>query len=111
MAEKFRIVWAPSAIDDLDGILEYKDVHEGPEAAVNIYLAISARIDTLFLHPLRCRIVPELKRFGIREYRELIVPPYRVFIRARPKLVSIIGIIDGRRDLEEILIHRLLDDI
>ena len=111
MPEKYRIEWVPSAIDDLDGILEYKQVHEGPEAAVKLYAAISARIDTLFLHPKRCRIVPELKRFGIREYRELIVSPYRVFIRVEPKLVSIIGIIDGRRDLEEILIHRLMDDI
>jgi hypothetical protein len=42
------------------------------------------------------------------EYRELIVSPYRVFFRIDEKDVGIIGILDGRRDLEETLIRRAM---
>jgi plasmid stabilization system protein ParE len=111
VTKKFRIEWSPSAIEDLDEILEYITVHEGSQVAIDLYAKISSQIETLFLHPKRCRIVPELKRYGVIEYRELIVAPYRVFIRVKSNLVSIVGIIDGRRDLEEILIHRVIDDI
>ena len=111
MADKYKIHWVPAAVDDLDRILDYLATQEGPEAAIKLYGKISSRIDTLFLHPLRCRIVPELDQFGIRAYRELIARPYRVFIRVKPKSVSIIGIIDGRRDLEELLITRIMEDI
>ncbi len=111
MADKYKILWAPAVIDDLDGILDYLAAREGPEAAINLYGKISSRIDALFLYPMRCRVVPELEQFGIRAYRELIARPYRIFIRVKPRTVSIIGIIDGRRDLEELLIHRIMDKI
>jgi len=52
--------------------------------------------------------VPELKDVGITDYRELISAPYRIFYRITGRVVSILGVLDGRRDLEEILIHRAI---
>jgi toxin ParE1/3/4 len=109
VAEKYRIVWAPTAVSDLDGILNYIAARSGPDAALGVFSKMAKRIDTLSHQPLHCRIVPELKENGIRDYRELIVTPYRVFFQLRGKSVGIVGILDARRDLEEILINRALD--
>jgi plasmid stabilization system protein ParE len=52
--------------------------------------------------------VPELKSVGVTEYRELIVSPYRVFFRIYENEVGVVGVLDGRRDLEETLIRRAM---
>jgi toxin ParE1/3/4 len=108
VAKAFRLKWAPVAFQDLDDIIDYIAAHDGPGAAADLYSRIKKRVDTLSKHPRRCRVVPELKLVGVAEYRELIVPPYRVFFRIAGNEVGIIGVLDGRRDLEEMLIRRAL---
>ena len=49
-----------------------------------------------------------MRSVGVVEYRELIVAPYRVFFWINAKDVGIIGVLDGRRDLEETLIRRAM---
>ena len=65
-----------------------------------------------------CRLTPDvaviwlafdLKDFGVMEYRELIAVPYRIFYRITGQVVSILGVLDGRRDLEEMLVNRALE--
>jgi len=103
VAERYRVEWSPIAIVDLDDILEFIARRETPERAAQLYLAIAQGVEALATHPRRCRIVPELKRIGINDYRELIVAPYRIFIRIDGRVVGIVGVLDGRRDIEEIL--------
>ena len=88
--------------------MDYIAAQDGPDAAVRVYEKVKKRTQTLFTHPKRCRIVPELRSVGVMEYRELIVSPYRVFFRIDGKDVGIIGVLDGRRDLEETLIRRAM---
>ena len=106
MARAYRIRWAPVAAQDLDDIIDYIAVQDGPGAAVKVFDKIRKRARTLSTHSNRCRIVPELKSVGVMEYRELVVAPYRVFFRVDERSVAIIGVLDGRRDLEETLIRR-----
>jgi len=73
---------------------------------VEIGSRILARIATLTRLPERCRVVPELKRIGLRDFRELIVGPYRIFFRIDASIVGIVGILDGGRDVEEVLASR-----
>jgi toxin ParE1/3/4 len=58
--------------------------------------------------PERGRFVPELGRFAIRTYRELHVRPYRVLYRIAGRRVIVLGVFDGRRDLSELILRRLL---
>jgi plasmid stabilization system protein ParE len=109
MSEKFRIQWAPIAIQDLDGLIDYIATRDSSDAAMRVYDRIMTRVDTLAAHPRRGRIVPELKDFGIMEYRESIAASYRVFYRIAGQAVSILGVLDGRRDLEEMLVNRALE--
>ena len=76
----------------------------------SIYSKISGRIESLARHPHRCRIAPELREIGVSEYREILVYPYRTFFRVSGDGVGVVGVLDGRRDLEELLITRLVGD-
>jgi toxin ParE1/3/4 len=104
----YRIRWAPVAFQDLDEIIDYVAAQDGPDVAARVYRKIKTRTRTLSSHPNRCRVVPELKSVGVTEYRELIVSPYRVFFRIDDRDVGIIGVLDGRRDLEETLVRRAM---
>ena len=108
MPRTYRIRWAPVAFQDLDEIIDYIAAQDGPDIAAGIYRKIKTRISKLSSHPSRCRVVPELKLVGVTEYRELIVSPYRVFFRIVGRDVGIIGVLDGRRDLEETLVRRAM---
>ena len=108
MPRTYRIRWAPVAFQDLDEIIDYIAAQDGPDVAVSVFAKIKTRIRTLLSHPGRCRVVPELKSVGVTEYRELIVSPYRVFFRIDGRDVGIIGVLDGRRDLEETLVRRAM---
>ncbi len=59
-------------------------------------------------NPEQGRIVPELKIFGNR-YREIIVTPWRIIYTIDSKEVVVLFIIDGRRDLEEVLYERIVN--
>ena len=64
---------------DLDGILEYIALRDSVDAALRVCENIVNQVETLIVHPERCRIPPELKRVGVFEYRELIVSACRIF--------------------------------
>jgi plasmid stabilization system protein ParE len=52
--------------------------------------------------------VPELSRFGMRSWRELVVRPYRILYRVSGGTVTVLVVFDARRDLEDLLLERLL---
>jgi toxin ParE1/3/4 len=105
----FQVVWAPSAVRDLDLILEYIANDQGIDRALRLYEKIRNQVDLLQEQPARCRWVPELKDLGVETYRELILPPYRICFRLEESRVVLLGVLDSRRDLEELLVRRLLD--
>lgn len=108
VSRRRRIRWSPIAIRDLDEILEHIAAGGAPLNAERLYDQLRRRIDGLAQHPMRCRVVPELRRAGVLEYRELIVAPYRVFFRLTGNTIGIVGVLDGRRDLEAVLVNRVL---
>ena len=108
MSDRFEIEWAPVAQRDLDDIVSYIAARDSVDAAIRVCERILLRIDALKNQPERCRIAPELDRLGILEYRELAIPPHSVFYRIRGHTVGMVGILDRRRDLEELLFRRVL---
>jgi len=47
----------------------------------------------------------------LETYREVIVSKYRILFRVRGREVVLLGVLDGRRDLAELLIQRSMGDI
>jgi plasmid stabilization system protein ParE len=102
-----RVLWARSARRDLEAIFSYL-AGRSPQAALSILSRLEARARSLATLSDRGRIVPELARLHIQEYRELVVPPYRILYRGRAPRVLVLAVLDARRSLEDILLDRLV---
>jgi len=105
----YRVRWTETALRDLEAILDYVHAEHGVVFSKRLHDRLLPAIDGLRGMPERCRVVPELKAIGVRAYRELLEGPYRVVFRVRGREVVVLAALDGRRDLEELLVARLIE--
>lgn len=105
----YLVEWAAVARRDLLSIVEYL-VERSPGAAAATLERLERRAATLSRSPERGRVVPELARIQLRDYRELVIRPYRLFYRFAGRKVVVLGIFDSRRNLEDLLLDRLLGE-
>ena len=108
MAERrFRVVWAEAAARDLEELVAFvaQDSARNAERLLAKLRASAASLESVLA---RGRVVPELSRFGMRSWREIIVRPYRIVYRVSGDSVTVLALFDGRRDLEDLLLERLL---
>jgi len=68
---------------------------------------IRKRADTLCWVADKGRLVPELERQGIREYREIVIAVWRLIYRVTSRAVEVLLVIDSRRNVEDVLLMRL----
>ena len=86
-----RIRWTEPAVNDLTGICDYTEDHEGPQAARRLALRLLEGIDSLAEFPLRGR------PGRVPGTRELIFPrlPFLAIYRLREDVAEIIRILHG----------------
>lgn len=101
----FEVLWSEVAIQDLERIVDFIE-REAPMAAQRIFDEVAERSRALEALPFRGRVVPELARYEVTTYRELIIPPYRLMYRIDGNRVLVVAVFDSRRDLEDILLSR-----
>ena len=106
MTQKYEVFWASVASADLLAIIQYIRT-DNPLAAADNLRKIKDRVSDLAHFPQTGRIGPELKQQGILQYRELVIPPWRVIYRLAGKIVYVLAVIDSRRNVEDILLDRL----
>lgn len=104
---RFRVQWAEVAVRDLEELVSYIALDSEIDA-LRVLERIETRAAALQSSPARGRIVPELAHFGLRTWRELIVRPYRLVYRLDGDTVTVLAVLDGRRDLEDVLLERLV---
>ena len=104
----YEIVWARVAENDLKEIIDYI-ANDSPANALTIFQKIKKKAYSLYTGPERCRIVPELKDQGIMQYREFIVAPWRIIFRIAEIKVYVLSVLDSRRNIEDILLKRLIN--
>ena len=107
MKEPFKILWAAVVEKDLHGIVDFY-ADDDPGTALEILNKIKADTAKLDRSPGRGRIVPELLNQGISRYREIVIKPWRVIYRIEERTVYVVSVIDGRRNVEDVLLARLL---
>ena len=108
MAERrFRVVWAEAAVRDLEEIVGFV-ASESLSSAERLLGTLRTKAASLEMVPLRGRVVPELAHFGMRSWRELSVRPSRVVYGVSRDTVTVLAVFDGRRELEDVLLERLL---
>ncbi len=103
---ELEVRWASNAENDLIAITAYI-ASTDPAAALNIFHRIRDRARGLGIQPSRGRLVPELRDAGV-QYRELIERPWRVVYRIEPERIFIVAVLDARRDLQTLLLERLI---
>lgn len=104
---KYKVHWTYAADRDLESIIEFI-ARDDTEAAIGILQRIRKAASGLDSTPNRGRIVPELEEFGLRIYRETLSPPWRIIYRISSSDVFVLAVIDSRRNVEDILLERLI---
>lgn len=93
---------------DLAEICDYVARRDSPRRADGVLRQIGAAIERLALFPDRGSFPKELLALGIREYRQVFFKPYRIIYHVAGAAVTVVVIVDGRRDMESLLARRLL---
>lgn len=108
MNTNYEMIWSKVAENDLRKIIEYIAV-DSPSNALNIFRNLKKKAASLYTFPERGRIVPELRDQGIIQYRELIIPSWRIVYRISDKIVYVLSVLDSCQNVEDILLIRLTD--
>ena len=101
-----EVIVSQFAEDDLNEIVEYYFLLS-QNYVEKIISEFEENIMSLKKHPRSGRVVPELEKQGILQYRELIQGYYRIVYEISDDKVIIHTIIDGRRNFEDIIISKL----
>ncbi|MDR2583744.1 MAG: type II toxin-antitoxin system RelE/ParE family toxin [Fibromonadaceae bacterium] len=107
MIKKYNVNLTKGAEIDLEEIVSYI-ANDSVLNALRILERLQNKVNSLNRMPERGRYVPELLDKNIREYKELIENPWRIFYRIEEKEVYVLAIIDGRRNVQDILIEKLI---
>lgn len=104
----FTVLLSNDAARDLEELYNYIALHDSPGKADYVLDQIEKAIFRLSEFPERGVYPQELKALGIREYRETFFKPYRIIFRIIDKIVYVLLIADGRRDMVSLLQRRLI---
>lgn len=109
--KRYNVYFIEQAENDLYEIFSYVAIRDSGTAAEKLFQKLAEQCMKLEYMPERGGYPKELTRVGIVEFRELNVKPFRIIYQLLDKDVYIHAILDGRRDLEEHLMGRLLAEI
>jgi toxin ParE1/3/4 len=105
---KFTVYLIEEAEADLLDIYHYVAQNDSVENADRLLDRLEDTILKLSTMPLRGHIPPELERIGVLEFREVFFKPYRIIYQIVKSNVYVHCILDGRRDLQDLLQQRVL---
>jgi len=105
---KYKVIIDPQAKLDLKEIYIYVAVNDRVQAANKLLDALEETCYKLEKYPERGHFPNELRQTGIKKYLEIIYKPYRIIYEIENNLVYIHSVIDGRRNIQEILSDRFL---
>lgn len=95
-----QIIWAESALSDLDAIADYIAI-ENPIAAAELVQRVLKHVDQLEAHPDSGTQLPE---FQSSRYREIMEPPCRAIYRHSGEFVYVLHVIRSERMLRKSVI-------
>jgi len=105
---KYKVVIDPQAKLDLKEILIFVATNDSLQSANKLLDALEATCYKLEKYPERGHIPPELRQTGINNYLEIHYKSYRIIYEIEENLVYIHSVLDGRRNIQEILNNRIL---
>jgi len=105
--KKYKVLWTKTASKDLKEITDYISV-DSIENAIIQFQKIKDSAEKLSTFPSQGRKIPEFVKQNILKYHELIISPWRLMYKIDDSIVLVLAVIDGRRNIEDILLNRQL---
>ena len=105
---KYKVLIDPQAKQDLKDIFIYVATNDSITAADKLLESLEKTCSRLEALPDRGHVPPELKLTGIKRYLEVHYKPYRIIYEIDNNQVYIHSVLDGRRNIQELLSERLL---
>lgn len=99
---------SPEADRDITEIFEYLLAAEGLNVAEKLVESLFEAIFQLRTLPRRGKYPPELQAAGVTLFREIQCRPWRIFYRSAEEDIWIVAVLDGRRNIAQLLPERLL---
>ena len=106
--KKYNVHIISDAEEDLFKIYKYVATYDAVGKADNLLIKLEESCNSLKNFHERGHLPPELDRIGVKMYKEIHFRPYRIIYQIFKKDIYIHCILDGRRDLMDILKERLL---
>lgn len=106
--KKYNVYLADDAAKDLIDIHRSIAVSDFPNKAGFVIDRLEELCASLADFPLRGHVPPELERLDVTQYREVHFKPYRVVYEVTGRKVFVHCVLDGRRDMQELLQRRLV---
>jgi plasmid stabilization system protein ParE len=104
-----KIVWTADAEESFNEILEYSMMKFGETRTQTLYEKVISKVDLLSSISFISKVSQDLKDIGITDVYELIESPWRIFYKIKNDEIIILQILDGRRNIEEILISKVIN--
>ncbi len=104
----FKVIWSEDASLDLVDIVSHIKIHSGKGIAKEIYTRIKSKVDNIVDFPKAGMVVPELVNIGVTDIYQIIVSPWKVYYKVIEDKILVLSVIDGRRNLEEILYKKII---
>jgi toxin ParE1/3/4 len=104
----FQVYLISDAKDDILKIYSYILEHDSQQSAEYVLTKLEELCYGLDEMPERGHVPPELQRVNVKHYLEIHFKPYRVIYEIEGKKVFVHCVLDGRRDLQDLLEQRLL---
>lgn len=105
---QFEVFLTADAEEDIFEIYNFVALHDSVGKADHLFEKLQETCLSLENYSDRGHLPPELERINVREYSETHFKPYRVIYQIRDKEVFIHCVLDGRRNLQDLLQERLL---
>ncbi len=103
----FEVVILPEAEDDMVAIYHYIARHDSIMHAERVLSAFEHKCSLLRTAAERGHGVPELVRIYFTDFREIHNKPYRIIFQVAGERVFVHAVLDGRRELQELLERKL----
>ena len=105
---KYKVKIDPQAQEDMKELFLYVAINDSFDMANKLLDGIEETCYKLEKQPTRGHIPQELRATGIKRYLEIHYKPYRIIYEIKEELVYIHSVLDGRRNIQEILSERIL---
>lgn len=106
--DRFDVELTHGAEDDLEAIFDHLAENVSIKVATELLAGLLNKVESLERFSLRGNVPKELDSLGIREFRQVLMNPYRLIYRVVADKVFVMVIADGRRDMQALLERRLL---